>query len=141
MDEKNVQLIGLLRANARESTSELARKLKLSRTAVHERIRKLEEIGIIRGYTLRLNQEYLRSLITAHVMIAVNPKLGKQVVSSLTRIRPVQALYTINGEYDLIAIIREESTAQLDKVLDQIGEVEGITRTMSSIVLATKFER
>lgn len=141
MDDKNKQLVALLSANSRESTAELARKLNLSRTAVHERIKKLENTGVIRGYSLRLNKEYLRNLITAHVMIAVNPKLAKQVVSTLRRLRQVQALYAINGEYDLVALIREQTTEDLDDILDQLGEIDGIEKTLSSIVLSTKFER
>ncbi len=141
MDEKNLQLINLLRANARESTAALARKLNLSRTAVHERISKLESSGIIRGYTLRLNEEYTSNLVTAQVMIEVNPKLSKQVTNGLSRISQVFSLYTVNGQYDLIALIRAENTQQLDQVLDKIGEIEGIEKTMSSIVLSTKFER
>ncbi len=141
MDDKNLQLLNLLRVNARESTAALARKLNLSRTAVHERISKLESAGIIRGYTLKVNEEYASKLITAQVMIEINPKLGKQVTNSLSRISQVQSLYTVNGQYDLIAIIRAENTQQLDEVLDKIGEIDGIEKTMSSIVLSTKFER
>ena len=141
MDDKNLQLLNLLRANARESTAALARKLNLSRTAVHERISKLESSGIIRGYTLRLNEEYTSNLVTAQVMIEVNPKLSKQVTNTLARISQVFSLYTVNGQYDLIALIRAENTQQLDEVLDKIGEIEGIEKTMSSIVLSTKFER
>ncbi|WP_020407169.1 Lrp/AsnC family transcriptional regulator [Hahella ganghwensis] len=141
MDDKNLQLLNLLRANARESTAVLARKLNLSRTAVHERINKLEAAGIIRGYTLKLNEEYASRLVTAQVMIEINPKLSKQVTNSLSRIDQVQSLYTVNGQYDLIALIRAESTQQLDEVIDKIGEIDGIEKTMSSIVLSTKFER
>lgn len=141
MDQKNLQLLDMLRANARESTAELARKLKLSRTAVHERISKLEASGIIRGYTLRLDEDYNRNLVSAQVMIEINPKLAKQVNAQLTRISQVRSLYSVNGQYDLMAIIKAENTEQLDQVLDQIGAIDGINKTLSSIVLSTKFER
>ncbi|AZZ93922.1 AsnC family transcriptional regulator [Hahella sp. KA22] len=141
MDEKNQRLLDLLQANAREATSSLARKLNLSRTAVHERIAKLEAEGVIRGYTVRLDKEYEKKRISAQVMIEINPKLNKQVETALRRIDEVRSLYTINGQYDFIALIRAETTEQIDEVLDHIGEIEGIEKTMSSIVLSTKFER
>ncbi|MBU6950633.1 MULTISPECIES: Lrp/AsnC family transcriptional regulator [unclassified Hahella] len=141
MDEKNQRLLDLLQANAREATSSLARKLNLSRTAVHERIAKLEAEGVIRGYTIRLDKEYEKKRISAQVMIEINPKLNKQVETALRRIDEVRSLYTINGQYDFIALIRAETTEQIDEVLDHIGEIEGIEKTMSSIVLSTKFER
>ncbi|ABC28350.1 Transcriptional regulator [Hahella chejuensis KCTC 2396] len=141
MDEKNQRLLDLLQANAREATSSLARKLNLSRTAVHERIAKLEAEGVICGYTVRLDKEYEKKRISAQVMIEINPKLNKQVETALRRIDEVRSLYTINGQYDFIALIRAETTEQIDEVLDHIGEIEGIEKTMSSIVLSTKFER
>ena len=141
MDQKNLQLLDLLRANARESTAALARKLSLSRTAVHERMSKLEASGIIRGYTLRLDEDYNRNLVSAQVMIEINPKMAKQVNTQLARINQVRSLYSVNGQYDLMAMIKAENTEQLDQVLDQIGAIEGINKTLSSIVLSTKFER
>ncbi len=141
MDQKNLQLLDLLRANARESTAALARKLSLSRTAVHERMSKLEASGIIRGYTLRLDEDYNRNLVSAQVMIEINPKLAKQVNTQLTRISQVRSLYSVNGQYDLMAMIKAENTEQLDQILDQIGAIDGINKTLSCIVLSTKFER
>jgi DNA-binding Lrp family transcriptional regulator len=141
MDEKNNRLIGLLRQNAREPIASIARKLGLSRTAVQERINKLEASGAIAGYTVRLGLPLLRNRIQAHVMIEVNPKLSKQVVTQLSKVEAIYRLYAINGQFDLLARIAAPDTESLDRVLDQIGEIEGIEKTLSSIVLSTKFAR
>ena len=62
--------------------------------------------------------------------------------SPIDRMRPrVRALHTISGQYDLIAMVRENSTQELDACIDAIGELDGVERTLSSIVLSTKFER
>ncbi len=139
MDEKNQRLIDLLQVNARQSTSSLARKLNLSRTAVHERINKLEKSGVIQGYTIRLDKEFVQKFITAQVMIETNPKLNKQITAELKTVPQVRALYTVNGQFDFIAMIRSETTEQMDAVLDRICDIEGIEKTLSSIILSTKF--
>ena len=141
MDETDRQLIALLEENARLPTAALARRLKLSRSTIQDRIRRLEERGIIGGYTLRIAEAHARHQITAHVMISVNPKLSSRVTGALKAMPGLRALHAVSGTYDLIAIIRSESTEEIDQMLDAIGRVDGIDKTMSSIVLSTKFER
>lgn len=141
IDAKDRALIELLSANSRESVAELARKLKLSRSTVKDRIERLETRGIITGYTVRFSEEYAVGQIQAHVMISSDPKLAAQIVRNLRQIAAVKSLYAVNGIYDMIAIVSTESTRSLDQTLDQIGDMEGIEKTVSSIILSTKFER
>ncbi len=141
MDDTDRKLIALLEADARQPTAVLARKLDLSRSTVQDRLRRLEEKGIVGGYTVRLRDDFARRLITAHVMISVNPKFGDRVVHALKQMPGLRALHAISGVYDLIAVVRAETTAEIDAMLDQIGAITGIEKTMSSIVLSTKFER
>lgn len=141
MDDRNELLLALLQHNARESTSSLARKLNLSRTAVHERIARLEQSGVIAGYTVRLGPGAEQRRITAQVMIDVTPRHHRSVEAALIRIPEVRTLHAVSGQYDLIAIVQTASTEQMNEVLDRIGELEGIETTLSSIVLATRLER
>lgn len=138
LDQK---LVHKLKENARISTSELARTLDVSRTTVTGRIKKLEEEGVIRGYTVQYGEEYASKLLTAHVQIKVNQKLTVQTTRALQQIDQVRSLFAISGDYDLIAMIEAESTAKLNQVLDRIGDLEGIDRTNSSVILETKFDR
>lgn len=141
MDEKNQQLLKLLTLNARESTSSLARKLHLSRTAVQERINKLENQGVIAGYTVKLNQQYQKRQIKAWVTMKIKQKLTAQVVAAMSKIEEITSLRTISGIYDLIATVQAETTETIDQVLDDIGRIEGIEKTISSIELSIRFER
>ena len=141
MDELNHQLVALLRLNARESTSSLARKLNISRSTVQSRMENLQRKKVIDGYTIRYHEEYKRHLITAHVLIRVNPKQSSQVVVELKKLAEVRVLYAISGEYDLIALLEASSTQDVDAALDNIGNLSGIEKTTSSIVLSTKFDR
>lgn len=141
IDDKDRALLELLSANSRESVAELARQLKLSRSTVKDRIERLETRGVITGYTVRFSEEYAVGQIQAHVMISSDPKLASQIVRNLRQIAAVKSLYAVNGIYDMIAVLSAESTRSLDQTLDRIGDMEGIEKTVSSIILSTKFER
>lgn len=141
MDDLDRQLIHLLENDARMPTTELARRLQLSRSTVQDRLRRLEERGVIAGYTIRYKDSFARRQITAHVLISVNPKMTDQVVRDLKRMPSLRSLHAVSGIHDLIALLREETTEAMDATLDAIGRIEGIERTMTSIVLSTKFER
>ena len=140
-DATESALIALLSANGRESTSELARKLNLSRSTVKDRISRLEKRGVIMGYTVRLSEEYAQRQILAHVTISSDPKQSTQIVRTLQQIRAVKSLHAANGIYDMIAMVSAESINLLDQTLDQIGHMVGVEKTLSSIVLSTKIER
>lgn len=141
IDDKDKRLLTLLSANSRESIAELSRKMHLSRTTVQDRVERLERNGIIKGYTLKLSDEYMWAQVIAHVMINTNQKKSTDIARTLKRIDAIKALHAVNGIHDLIAIVSAESTNSLDLVLDQIGAIDGVEKTQSSIILATKFER
>jgi len=140
-DETDRQLIALLRGNARTPTAELARRLDLSRTTVQSRIERLERRGVIQGYTVRLAAHDTPETVRAHVMITVQQKKAQRVEAQLRRIPEIAALYAISGEFDMIAIIATPSVADIDRIIDEIGHLDGIDRTLSSIILSAKFDR
>ncbi|MDX1451349.1 MAG: Lrp/AsnC family transcriptional regulator [Oleiphilaceae bacterium] len=141
MDDKNQQLLQRLRLNAREPVSSLARALNLSRSAVHERLRRLQQQGVIKAFTVKLDASYESRLIAAQVMIQLAPQMTASVVRALEKLPQLRALYSVSGTFDLLAVIKAETTEKVDEVLDTIGRLEGVEKTQSSIVLSTKFER
>jgi DNA-binding Lrp family transcriptional regulator len=141
IDGKDKELIALLSTNSRESTANLARMLGMSRTTVTSRIERLEKRGVITGYTVQFSQDYERGRIQAQVMISSNPKSSAYIVRTLKKIPAIRALYAVNGAYEMLALISAESTQHLDQVLDLVGNIEGISKTTSSIILSTKFSR
>ena len=134
-------LLSLLRANARESVSELARKLGVSRSTVQSRIERLEQQGIISGYSIKVADSYAQSLVRAHVLVTALPKLSHQVVQALEKIIEVKTLHSVSGNFDMIVIVEALSIRDLDAVLDRIGALDGVERTMSSIILSTRIDR
>ncbi|UTW44684.1 Lrp/AsnC family transcriptional regulator [bacterium SCSIO 12696] len=141
LDDTDRRLISLLRMNARLSTSELARQLDISRSTIQSRLRRLETRKVISGYTVQFNEEYDKRLLKAHVMLQLVQKLTGPTFVALQKIPQISALYSISGEYDMIAVLSAESAGELNQVIDKIGNLEGIERTNSSVILETKFVR
>ncbi|MBP6012774.1 MAG: Lrp/AsnC family transcriptional regulator [Alphaproteobacteria bacterium] len=141
LDDTDRKLVNLLRTDARESVSALARKLDLARSTVQERIARLERAGVIAGYTIRSGADFAERQIAAHVMISVDPKMAASVTSDLKKMPEVRSLAAISGTFDMMAEVAAETTAKIDAVLDAIGHLKGVQKTMSSIVLSVKFER
>jgi DNA-binding Lrp family transcriptional regulator len=128
MDAIDEKLIHALRENARASTAQLARLVGRSRTSVQSRIE-------------RLAPEHGGGAVRAHVMIKVGPKEARAVTAALRGIEQVRVLHSVSGDVDLIAVAMTASVDDMDRVIDQIGALDGVERTTSSIILSTKFER
>ena len=134
-------LLSILREDARAATADIARRLGLSRTTVQNRITRLEQSGVIRGYTVREEDELERSRIRAHIMITLRPKQMTAVVKALQAMHEVRVLYSVSGGHDLIALAVTANVGEMDVLTDRIGAIDGVERTNSSIILSTKFER
>ena len=141
IDETDRALIAALRENARAPAAPLARRLKLSRTTVQSRLERLERGGVVTGYTVRLSEAHERGQILAYVMITVAPKTSAGVIEVVRRLPAVRLLQSVSGPFDLIAVVAAPSVAEVDRVIDAIGMLEGVDRTTSSIVMSTKFDR
>ena len=139
--DKDRALLALLSENARMPVAELARKLGLSRTTVQARIERLEAEGVIAGYGLRLAESYLSGLVRAHVLITIGPKALPGVTAALSAIKEVTTLHSVSGTFDLIAILAAPSILDLDRLIDRIGALDGVERTLSSIILSTRISR
>jgi DNA-binding Lrp family transcriptional regulator len=141
LDGVDRQLIAALQVNARESVATLARKLGIARTTVTSRLARLERTGVIVGYGVRLAQRVLTGGLQAYVGITVQPKAGREVLKHLGTMAQVQQLCAVSGEFDYVAWLRSDSPEQLDQLLDQIGGLEGVEKTTTSIILSTKVDR
>lgn len=140
-DELDRRLVALLRKDARMPIARLSKALGVSRATIYARLQKLRRSGAIEGFTVLLNAEIDRRQIRAHVLIKVTGKLARATEKQLQAIPEVTALHAISGVYDLIAELEAGSSAELNELIDRIGELPGVEKTTSSILLATKWSR
>lgn len=139
MDATDQRILALLREDARASTAQLGRRLGLSRTTVQSRIERLLARGIITGFTVRMGAE--REQIQAHVMITAVARLIARAEAALRALPEVRKLYSVSGQQEFIAVVVTDTVGEMDRLLDVIGSLEGVDRTVSSIVLSTRIDR
>lgn len=137
MDTLDQQLMALLRLDARASVATLASKLKVSRGTVTNRIAKLEDSGVIVGYTIRLRPDVTPNEITAWMSIAVEGNRTREVISILLGEPGVSGLFDTNGRWDLLAELRAATLGELAEVLERVRLIKGIGATETSIHLQT----
>jgi len=141
LDTLDRRLIALLQADARTSTADLARRLGVARTTVLARLARLQREGVIVGYTVRLGQQEGEHGVEAYVGITTEPRAGALVTQRLAALPELRQLCSVSGEFDYLALLRAESTARLDRLLDEIGAIDGVMRTTTSVVLARRIDR
>lgn len=137
MDALDQQLIGLLRTDARLTVAALAHKLKVSRGTITNRIRRLEDDGVIVGYTVRLRPDAQPNEINAWMSIAVEGNETRAVIASLLGEPGVAGIHDTNGRWDLLASLRAANLSELSSVLERVRLIKGIQSTETSIHLQT----
>ena len=138
LDQK---LLRLLEVNARASVADLARELDVTRATVQSHINHLQHQGVIKAFTVTLSNEYKGAMVEAHVWISTEQKKVSRICKLIENMPDSRSLYSISGEFDLVAILKSPSTEALDRAIDNISELDGVLRTQTSVVLSTKFER
>jgi len=133
MDEKDKEIIRLLRDNARAGYGELGTQIGLSEGAVRKRIRTLTNEGIIRKFTVKISLAEGAQAIT---LLTANTAYPTQEVSRKIQAIPnVETTYEVSGEYDIVAVIGGMNMTEVNECIEKIRMVEGIVKTNTMIVL------
>ncbi len=136
MDDLDRRLIAALRVDGRASLSALAKQLGVSRGTVQNRLDRLVAEEVILGFTVRLRSAAEASRVRAIMMVEVAGKSTKKVAQAMRGLPQVQALYSTNGAYDLIAEIEVENLEEFDRVLSAVRMIDGVARSETSLLLA-----
>ncbi len=138
IDEIDAKILELLQRSGRMKRSDVAEEVDLSISAVSERMRKLEERGVIEGYTAVVDAKRLRLDITAFIRVSVDgSEHYPEFVSRVTDMEHVLELHSITGEGSHLMKVRVKDTTYLERFLSEIQALPGVSRTTTSIVLST----
>ena len=137
LDDTDRELLSALRENARQPVAALAKRLRVARGTVQNRLARLEREGVIVGYTVRLKPQAEGHRIRALMTVAVEGNRGAEVLRALRGHPAVASLHTTNGRWDIVAELQAESLEAFDRVLGEIRLIEGIASTETSILLST----
>jgi DNA-binding Lrp family transcriptional regulator len=113
----------------------------VSRTALQERIQRLESAGVIEGYSVRINHSKLIYTVNCFTMAVCNNKTYSDVIAQMRTMEAVQAVYAISGDWDFVIHVATETLEKLNTELTRINMIKGVVRTTSCIVMETKFDR
>lgn len=142
LDEIDQQIVALLRENARRSFSDIGSRVALSPPAVKRRVDRLEEAGVIRGYSAVLDHAALGWSTHAVVSLFCEGRISAaEILATAGRLPEVAAAHTIAGEASAILHLHARDTEHLERALERLREAHGVTRTQTQIVLSTLFER
>ncbi|PLX86584.1 MAG: Lrp/AsnC family transcriptional regulator [Desulfuromonas sp.] len=138
LDEIDLQILHILQEKARIPNAEVARRVGMAPSAVLERIRKLEERGIIEGYEVRLNPGHFGQQLAAFVLVDVDRAGNGSVSGELAAIPGVQEVHQVAGEDGYLVKVRVASAEALGKLLrENFTLIKGVRGTRTHIVLST----
>jgi Lrp/AsnC family transcriptional regulator for asnA, asnC and gidA len=143
IDNTDLRILQILLENAKKPYTEVAKEVFVSGGTIHVRMKKLEEMGIVEGTTLKLNYEKLNYDVTAFIGIYLSKSvLYNDVVAELKKIPEIINVHYTTGNYSMFAKIHCRDTKHLKDVLhDKIQSVEGIVRTDTIISLEESINR
>jgi Lrp/AsnC family transcriptional regulator, leucine-responsive regulatory protein len=140
VEEIDRKIVSLLARNGRMSFTELARQAGLSVSAVHQRVRRLEQDGVIMGYTAVFNPDDVGLPLTAFVSIKpFDVTAPDDLPQRLEHLPAIEACHSVAGDENYILKVRVPNPAALEDLLQQIRTIGGVS-TRTTVVLSTPFE-
>jgi Lrp/AsnC family transcriptional regulator, leucine-responsive regulatory protein len=140
VEETDRAIVTALSLDGRLSYTDLAEKVGLSVSAVHQRVRRLEQRGVIKGYAARLDYDALGLSLTAFVAIRpLDPSQPDDAPERLSKLPEIEACYSVAGEDFYLLLVRVESPTGLERTLQEIRTAANVT-TRTTVVLSTPYE-
>jgi Lrp/AsnC family leucine-responsive transcriptional regulator len=140
VEEIDRAIVAALSADGRLSYTDLSERVGLSVSAVHQRVRRLEQRGVIRGYTARVDYEAIGLPLTAFVAIRpIDAAAPDDAPERLAGLPEIESCYSVAGEDFYLLLVRVKSPGDLERLLQEIRTVAGVT-TRTTVVLSTPFE-
>ena len=145
LDRIDRQILRLLREDGRMPHAAIAKAVGLSGPAVHERVRKLEQRGIIAGYTAILDAEALERSHVAFVLVSLSEgsefAMDEPIVARICEEPDVLEFHRVAGQDCYLIKVRTATNKDLERLLRRIRMIRGVARTRTTIVLSTELER
>jgi Lrp/AsnC family leucine-responsive transcriptional regulator len=140
-DQIDLKIISILQTHGRRRLSDIAKEVDLSSPAVIERVKKLETQGVIRSYQAVVDAKKIGKDITAFVGVSVGHQgnMG-EFAAQMMRHSDVLECHHVTGEESFILKVKTRNTGTLEKLLAEIRSIEGVTRTVTKVVLSTAKE-
>jgi Lrp/AsnC family transcriptional regulator, leucine-responsive regulatory protein len=141
LDQTDLKILYILQVDGRRRLAEIGQEVDLSTPAVMERVKKLEASGVIRGYQALVDGKKVGKDITAFIGVSIgNQKDMDRFANQMTRYADVLECHHVTGDESFVLKVKAANTGALEKLLGEIRSVEGVTRTVTKVVLSTAKE-
>ncbi|NIC00479.1 Lrp/AsnC family transcriptional regulator [Halobacterium sp. R2-5] len=141
LDETDREILRALQSDARKPFSEIAREIEMSSATVHDRVNRMEEAGVIRGYHADVDPKAAGFGTSAVVGLSVEQGREQDALDRLADIEGIQAVHLTTGEWDIILRVYAENTDHLRELMfEEIADMEGFARSQTMVVLGTEYE-
>jgi|SRR5271170_6593102 len=141
IDEIDRKLLVLLKQDAKKKYSELADELNLSAPSIHARVKKLEQTGVIKSYSIEIDGPSLGLPLCAFVRVTTEGACNKELWEGMSQFPEVEEIYNVAGEECFLLKVRTRDPAALGQLLDNLRTVKGVTKTITSVVLSVPMDR
>lgn len=141
MDMVDRKILSLLKEDSRMAFADIGKKVNLSAPAVFARVRKMEQQGAIRKFTIDIDPEAVEARLCAFIRIVVKGVTSVEVSRRLEKLPEIQEVHHVAGEDCLVLKVRVKGPLGLNDLLESVKKIEGIERTITSVVLRSEFER
>jgi Lrp/AsnC family transcriptional regulator, leucine-responsive regulatory protein len=141
VEETDRAIVSALAVDGRLSYTDLAERVGLSVSAVHQRVRRLEQRGVIRGYAARLDFEALGLPLTAFVAIRpIDQSQADDAPERLSNLPQIESCYSVAGEDFYLLLVRVANPGELERLLQEIRQAANVS-TRTTVVLSTPYEQ
>ena len=141
LDQIDLKILYILQNDGRRRLADIADEVQLSAPAVMERVKKLEASGVIRGYQALVDSKKVGKDITAFIGVSIgNQRDMGRFATQMMRYQDVLECHHVTGDESFILKVKSANTGSLEKLLGDIRSVEGVTRTVTKVVLSTAKE-
>jgi Lrp/AsnC family leucine-responsive transcriptional regulator len=139
LDRIDRKILQMLSVDAGMSFQDIASRLSISKSTVHNRVKRLQSEGVIRGFHAVLDPEKLGNSITAISLIRARygPRYSENIGSLISRIRGVWAVYFVMGDMDFVVLMRCRTKEELSGIVEQITRIDGVERSSTFYALRT----
>jgi Lrp/AsnC family leucine-responsive transcriptional regulator len=141
IDQIDLKILSILQTSGRSRLADIAEQVDLSAPAVMERVKKLEVGGVIKGYQAVVDATKVGKDITAFIGVSVGSQRDlDKFAARMLRHHDVLECHHVTGDESFVLKVKSTNTASLEKLLGEIRSVEGVTRTVTKVVLSTAKE-
>jgi Lrp/AsnC family leucine-responsive transcriptional regulator len=142
LDVIDLHILALLQEDCELPLAKIGEKVGLSAPSVIERIKKLEDQGVIRGYYAVLDARRLGLDVTAFIGVSIShPKLIGELEKEIAQVAAVLECHHVTGQHTLLLKVKTANTSSLEELISKIRSIEGVDRTETMVVLSTHTER